>query len=685
MPSRKPLAAAIALSVALPLQAAESLDPVSVTAAPFVTTVEDSPTAVDVVEGEEKRRQQGASLGALVEDIPGVSNISTGSQVGKPVIRGLSGSRIRVLSGGVAQDHQQYGVRHLPNVDPFLAERVEVVRGPQSVLYGSDALGGAVNLVPRAVPEAPGSSLLRGRVTTGFRGNNAEGMLGVEAEGARDGWGWTAALSRRDAGDLTTPDEPTFAESGVGNDPKFTGELDHTDYEILAGTLGLGHAGDYGRWSLRYTHWDNEQNFLLPNGKPLGQNLENDELALEGEFWAGEWLVKPRLVRQDNVRQAAPAGIAYQDMDLDALGLDVRRERTTLRLGAEHPRVAGWRGEVGVEAVAVDQDLRAGELTPDAERDGLAVYAFEERRFGPVRVQAGARLDRLEQSANNDAHRSGLDTRGREYEVFSGSLGANWEVARGWNLRAGLARGFRAPSIFELYADGVHGGVAAYQQGDPALTEETSLNTDLGLAWRGERANASITVYRNRIDDYIFLRNTGEEQGGLPLYRADQGDARLDGVELAAGWRIGGGLSLEGAFEAVDGELTDAGADLPLLPADTLRARLAWEHGSWRELRDLRAFVGVKHARAREAAGRYEPFSQFDAKPFGTASTDDYTLWSVGAGFDLALAGDRAVALDLRVENLLDEAYRDFLDTYKGYALGAGRNVMLTASVPFGS
>ena len=523
MPRLKPLAVAVPLVLASPVMAGETLEAVSVTATPFSAKTGDSPTAVDVVEGPEKRRRQGASLGELVEDVPGVSNVSTGSQVGKPVIRGLSGNRIRILSDGVAQDHQQYGVRHLPNVDPFLASRAEVVRGPMSVLYGSDAMGGVVNLVPRAIPvAAPGEGFVNGRAATEYRSNNEESMLGLEAEGASGGWGWTAAASRRDGGNITTPDEATFDETGRSSDPKFTGELDHTDFELADGTLGVGHSGEYGRVSLRLTRWQSEQNFLLPDGEPLGQNLENDEAAIKGEFWtAGDWLIKPQLAWQSNLRQAAPAGTAYQDLDEDRLGLDVRRDRQTLKLGAEHPVVDGWRGEFGTEVVRVDQYLRDGHLTPDAGREGVALYGFEEKSFGPVRVQVGARFDHLEQSAERDEYFDQVDTQTREYDVATGSVGAAWRIDDRWTLKGNLGRGFRAPSIFELYADGVHGGVAAVQKGDPTLTEETSLNTDLGLAWQGETTGAEVTVYRNRIDDYIFLENTGATQDGANDHQWD--------------------------------------------------------------------------------------------------------------------------------------------------------------------
>jgi iron complex outermembrane receptor protein/hemoglobin/transferrin/lactoferrin receptor protein len=681
----------LSLLISSSLLAAEgeptTLDVLTVTATPFASEARKNPSAVDLVSGEEKRRRQNASLGDLLDEIPGISNLSTGSQVGKPVIRGLSGNRVRVLADGLAQDHQQYGVRHLPNVDPFLAERVEVVRGPMSVLYGSDAMGGVVNLVPRRIPAtAAGESLLQGRLTGSYGSNNDEGMLGLEAEGARGDFGWTLALSQRNAGDLTSPDEPTFAESGEKGDPKFTGRLEHTDFQLRDGALGLGYSGDFGNLSLRLSHWDNEQNFLLPNGNVTGQNLENGNLALAGEFWtANDWLIKSTLGWQQNLRQAA-TGIGHAELNEENMTLDLVTDRYSLKLAAENPEINGWRGELGLELLGKAQDLRRGHLVPDARQRSQALYAFEAAEFGRLGLQLGARYDNISLHAQADENFPVVDTHQREWSVWTGSAGLSWALNPRWQLVGTLGRGFRAPSIFELYADGVHGGVAAYQRGNPALEAETSLNTDLGLRWQVAGLSLSATLFHNLIDNYIYLANSGETHtgSGLPIYQVQQDDARLQGVELALNGPLTRWLELQASYEAVSGELTRSDRDLPLLPANRLRAELRLHRQAWRGLRALRAHLGVNHAWDKEAAGPYEPFAQFDNTPFGTASTEAYTLWQLGAGFDWPLHGGRAVAVDLRIENMFDTAYRDFLDTYKGYALGPGRNLVLNLSVPFG-
>lgn len=662
--------------------AADRLGVITITATPFATPTEQGPSAVDVLEGDEKQRTETLSLGATLDDLPGVATIATGGQVGNPVIRGLSGNRIRVLADGVAQDYQQYGVRHPANVDPLLAERIEVVRGPMSVLYGSDALGGVVNMISPDLPVAPDGSEVAGRLTSGFASNNNEKLLGGEIRAAKDGFGLVVSGTWRDAGDMRTPSTATFAESGRTGDPRFTGRLDHTDHENRDGRIAFGYTGEQGEVEVSYTDWRSRQNFLLADGNPVGQHLENRDWAIRGEYaLADNWLLKSRLHWQENVRQAL-TGADYDTLDSQGPDLDIRRDRRTARLGVEHPEWAGWQGEVGVERADVDQDLRVGGLTPDAEREAWAIYAFEQRDIGPVTLQLGARVDRIEQSAERSTAFPAIDTRERDYTVASGSAGLAWAIDDHWTVKANLGRGFRAPSIFELYADGVHGGVAAVQKGDPSLTEETSLNADLGLQWRSEQVEWSATVYRNRIADYIYLANTDTTQGPLPVYEARQDDARLEGIELAGQWQFARHWTIDGGLDVVRGELDD-GRDLPLMPADSLRAGLAFDHGGGETFRDWHVRLGASHHFEKDAAGPYEPFAQFDNDSFGTASTDDYTLVSLGAGVSIPFQNETDLRLTLEVDNLLDETYRDFLDTYKGYALGMGRNVRLRADLAF--
>ncbi|WP_350166310.1 TonB-dependent receptor [Algiphilus sp.] len=676
----------------------EAMSPVVVTGAPTPGTPLRQSSQIDVMQAPEKDEVEGTSLGETLDGFAGVNNISTGNNVGKPVIRGLSGLRVRVMTDGIGLDHQQYGVRHPPNIDPFLSERIDVVRGAQSVLYGSDALGGVINVRPYALPYGEslgGDTLLR------YASNNGQFDSGLRIGGGSENWALQGALVRRDAGNIEVPDEPTFFppppdDPAKRSAPAYSGELDFTDFEQLNGTLATGFRNEAGEWALRYTRWDNEQNFLLPppaGMKPppegeegIGQFLEDEQLRLDGRFEAAGMSWKPTVAWQNNVRQSNAAG---NDLSVPFDGtIDIEFDQYTARLEAVHGPALGLDGGTfGVEYMRKDQASRGRvQLTPGGDVENLGVFAFEERAFGPLLLQAGLRFDHREtvaresETASDETNFDGVSR--NSYSVVTGSLGGSFALTDTLTLASNIGRGFRAPTLFELHVNGTHGGVAAVQKGDPNLEEETSLSSDLSLRWVTQDTRVIASVYRNAIDGYIFPRDTGQSaDNGLPIFQYDQDDAELIGAELAVRQQVTQWLALSATAETVEGEFTDSNDELPLLPADNVEVSARFTPAGTDLLREPFAELGVRYAASKDAAPG-EPFSQFDGAPFGSASTDSYALLDLSAGVSTPVFGKDA-RLSVAVRNLLDEDYRNFLDTYKGYALSPGRDVVVTARVPF--
>lgn len=665
---------------------------VTVTGSAYASDPLNTAADVDALGGRTKLSEQSASLGATLEDMPGVTNISTGSQVGKPVIRGLSGNRVRVMSDGTPMDFQQFGVRHMPNVDPLLSQRIEVVRGASSVLYGSDALGGAVNVLPNKIPTPTGShARVVGRVYGSYATNNLERMGALHLQGVHGGFGWTGTLVRRFSGNLRTPSAPTYLESGVSTDPKFTGTLDHTDFSQLNGQLGLGYTADYGKIDAHYTRWSNEQNFLLPDGSGEGQRLSNDNLELSGLYSRIPGvLVHGKFTYTHNMRKAGEPGTTRKELNDQTVALNLTIDSYTGRVEIEHSPIGILSGKAGAEYMHQDQNTLGSELlVPPARIDNIGFFAFEEASLGRLKLSAGARFDVRTQREEPtilympvpNAASVGDNLRQR-YHAFSGSVGATYRLTDKLALAANIGRGFRAPSVFELHVDGVHGGVAAYQVGDSNLKEELSLNTDLSLRWRSEKLHAKVTVYRNVIDNYIYLRETDQVRDGFAVWNTTQGNAMLLGGDASFQAQPLSWLQLRGSFETVKGTNRDADEDLPMLPATKTSGEVRFTRALLGPAEQLYLGVKVSHSASKNAAGAYEPFSQFDSMPFGTASTGAYTLADLNLGFELPLFGHRA-DFTVQVKNLFNETYRDFLDTYKGYALGTGRNLIMKVSVPF--
>ncbi len=563
-----------------------------------------------------------------------------------------------------------------------------MVRGASSLLYGSGALGGAIDVqAPAFVFMPEGESEAVADTLFVYHSNNGQWDTGAKARASSDQFSLDAGIMGRSAGDLTTPNAATAAESGHPSDPKFTGELPFTNFDQLNAQFGAGVLTDVGEFGVRYNQWNNENNFLLPTGQGIGLWLNNDQLQLTGAMpLASDWELKPTLSWQHNLRRANSPG---QPLSAGYDGtIHLEFDRYVARLEAIHGPLGPFDGgTLGVEYSNKIQYSRGTTvLAPGGEVSNLALFAFESKDIGDWTLQAGLRHDWHSVTGDAGKTRAPVNFVGRDshdYSVFTGSLGAVYRLTDQVAIASNLGRGFRAPSLFELYADGVHGGVAAIQEGDPNLEPETSINVDLGLRWNTPRLQGSATVYRNAISDYIYLQDTGRSRNGLPIFAYQQDDALLTGLELEASWQLTDRLELGGTLDLVRGTNDRTDEDLPLLPADSLRLEATYWFAERGPIREPYLTLGMRHAAAKDAAPG-EPFSQFDLLPFGTASTDAYTLADLDLGFAFRAFGNRLARVDLTVRNLFDTEYRDFLDTYKGYALSPGRDIRISLSVPFG-
>ena len=648
---------------------------------------------IDVLEGLEKQVRQGASLGQTLEHLAGVRVLDTGNNAGIPVIRGLTGNRIRILSNSIGVDHQQFGIRHQPNIDPFLSDRVEVARGAASLLYGSDAIGGVIDVHGLPLDHTDdGSRRNTLDLRADYASNNEQRDLAVRGASSGDRFTVAAGYVWREGDEIEAPDSATAVESGNGSDPKFTGTLPFTDFEQQNGELALGWRGDRATTSLRLSTWDNEQNYLLPPGAGIGLGLENTELQLRTDYRldVGEtrWTLRPTLAWQNNRRRANAPGNPRSGL-FDG-NIEIEFDQYVARFEALHEGEGLFdRGTLGVEFRQRDQESRGRNvLSPGGEVSAFGAFAYEERQFRLLLLQAGLRYDRIEtegDAGKTTATPSFTGTVGNSYDVVTGALGGSYPLGEHFTLAANAARGFRAPSIFEQFAQGVHGGVAAVQLGNPDLDPEESLNLDLSLRWRFDRLRGDLTVYQNRIDDYIFLTDTGNQAAnGLPVFVHEQADATLQGIEAEVAMDLATDWSLRLVLDLIDTENDDTGADLPLAPANEVLTELTWQPGAFLGLTRPYARASVRYADAKDAAPG-EPFQQFDRNPvFGSASTGSYWLVNFAAGAFLPGPGERDIRVNLELRNAFDETYRDFLNTYKGYALNPGRDLRLTLEIPLG-
>lgn len=656
---------------------------ITVTALPWAASPLETPQSVDQVEQEAVASEAISSIGDAIAHLPGVDSIGTGDALGTPVIRGVSESRVRIVNDGAPMNHQQWSFRHSPNIEPLFAERIEVVRGPSSVMWGPDALGGVVNVVQPPLPMAPpGESAFHGDAGLGYSDNTGQVQGQLSLEGARNGFGWRAGLARRDAGDIETP----------------AGSLPGTDFEQTNAVVAVGHTGRWGSARLRWNHWEDDVGFYFPEGNPnvgFRLDLEDDSYVADLALPTGAGEVEVLLSHQGNRRRAfPPTAPAYP-----APAIDLRLETNTARASFQHREWGPVKGSVAAEYRDVENEvLGPVPLVPNYEDRGYSVMALEEARWLPsadgeferLIATLGLRWDssRLAIPAGEANVPEGFD---RDYSSVTGSVGLVYRASEEFALALNAGRGWRPPNAFELFAKGDHVGVGAFQLGNPNLEEETAASLELSARYESAHWRVVATGFRSDIDDYIYLVELTEEEVleidptlPRPVFYYRQADAVIDGLELSADVVPWEPLALGLIYSQVNTENRSTGSSLPQTPPDriTLFARFSGpERGRidapFVELESVWVDDGVPSG----------PDEVFYGRPFG-AATDSYNLLNLRAGVRVdTKVGE--LALNLTVLNLLDEEYTDFLYPYKGFgydgrpALNPGRDIRVMTRFVF--
>ena len=637
-----------------------------------------SPLPTSALTAAELRREHGVSLAQTLTRLPGVRSLSTGEQVGKPVIRGLSGARVLVLDDGMRLEDYSWSDEDGPSVDARLAERVEVIRGPASVLYGSDALGGVVNAIPAAIPDARvAGAFRRGQLELYGASNNREagGVFGLE--GARGRYGARVAFVGRVGQDVHTP----------------AGEIHNTGF--LAGNgeaaLGIHHTGG-AESTLRLAHYGGEFKLLETDAPPGGTTADeggparvtlDDRVQLAHRRRLGGFDVEARGQFQRHLLQEkADNPNPVPGEPKEATVFDLLLNTASVDLLAHHgPAEGALRGTVGVSGLVQRNDSRGiVPLVPDASIASGGAFAFERLAVGSrLALLAGVRGDARHLTADADP-RLALGDQSRSYTAATGDVGAVYRLAPSLALAVNAGRAWRAPTLFELFANGPRLGEGRYEYGDSTLKPERSFNLDASLRWDSPRAHAEVATFHTAVSDFIYIAPTNQTQNGLRVYRYDRGDATLVGGETSASVEATDALTLRGRFDAVRGTNTTIDDPLPLMPP--LRAALGAEVRAPAG-RFGRPYLGVdvEHVARQDRLSRAERDATVEPGRF-PLSTGAYTLLDVGAGLAVPIAG-RTTHLDLRVRNATDRRYRDFLNRYKEFAYAPGMNVVVRASTSF--
>jgi iron complex outermembrane receptor protein len=653
----------------------------------------NAPTKQTVmITSAELDEHRGQTLGDALKTVNGVTTLQTGPSISKPVIHGLHSQRITVMNAGVAQEGQQWGAEHAPEIDPFSISTIEVLKGAATVEYGAGAIGGVIRVEPRELPTTP---IIGGEFTANGFTNNRQGAASVLLEGgipSVEGMGWRVQASGRKAGNSET------REYWLGN----------TGFEELNASAALGYAaedytikGYYSHFGTSLgvylgSHFGNQDDLMraITAGRPLTEydfsyTIAGPKQVIAHDLWtvnatyrlSDAWKIESQYGYQVNNRQEFDARKRYNDtiskvpvpsfsLDLTSMTLD-----TKLRYTPDGELSATF-GASGLLQVNVGQSFTY--LIPNFSVSGVSGYAIGTWTTPELIVNSGFRLDVRSQRTYQYSPKNVPDS-SVTYTGLSGSLGALWSLSSITSLAGNLSTTYRIPSINELYSDGVHHGTAQYEIGDRTLKPERGISADATFKVTTPSVVAEIGAYLHYFDGFIYsapaLRTILTLRGAFPVFEYRQTRAMITGVDANFTYIATEVVRLDAALSWLVGNNMDAREALFQMPAPRAKLGAHLHLGDWGEL--LHNYLEINgQFVARQT--NYPENADYIPPPAG------YALFDVSAGTEIPISETHKIHLNAAVQNMFDRDYRDYLSRFRYFTADVGRTFIIRLKIPFG-
>lgn len=648
---------------------------VIVTGSAFTTDHARSSLSIEPLEKKQLQTVGATNITDAIAQIPGVSGITTGGGISKPVIRGLGYNRIVTVNEGLRQEGQQWGDEHGLEIDQFSADRIEVLKGPASLMYGSDALGGVINIL-EPVPVAMGT--IRAEINAQYSFNNRMSANSLMAEGNQKGFVWRMRGTYKDAGAYKTPEEAVYNSSFneqngnvmFGLNRKWGYQHMHvSSYHAKFGLI----EGERDSASGQFL---NAEGIIVSNVDAYTrridlpfQKVDHLKISSVGSYFIGKGNLRSVIGWQQNDRREFSASIVNP-------GLFFRLNTFSIDLKYYFPEVKGVEMVAGISALhQVSQNKGIEFLIPAYGMSEGGSFFSAKKNFNRWTINAGARIDFREvQGKQLDSLFSAFHS---NVNAVSASAGTTYEVNEQLHLKFNIGRGFRAPNISELAANGVHEGTFRYEIGSPNLNPETSLQWDLGMGYESKKAGLELSLFYNTINNFIYYRNSNAEVKevdgvSFPAYRYIQGNSVLYGAEFMFDYHVTEPLHFENKIAFVIGDNNDENKALPFVPPLHWNSELSYSilKNADRPLRELQAKIFV------DVYSKQNRIDNFETETKGA------TLFGASMNADIEL-GKMLCSLFVLGNNLGDIVYYNHLSRLKDAGISAmGRNITVGLTIP---
>lgn len=685
---------------------------VTVTGVSTSTSIRKTPVPITIVRQDELLQTPSTNIIDALSKQAGISQVGTGPAISKPVIRGLGFNRVVVINDGIRQEGQQWGEEHGIEIDESSVNRVEILKGPASLMYGSDALAGVINIISN-VPVAEGT--VKGNVLGNYQNNNHLYTTHAGIGGNQNGFGWNAYGSLRSAGDYKNEYDGKVLNSPFNekNYGAFVGLNKSWGYSRLLWNsfnqdLGVieGERDELTGKFLVFAGTPEERIAIendLQSRKPLPpfQKVNHNKFILDNNFNIDNSRLKIILGYQDNKRKEF-AEVEEQQQNNPELFFDLKT--TIYNVHWVLPEKNKWRTTIGFNGLSQHNENRGKEeIIPDYRFSDAGLFIYSQGFFNNYTLSGGFRFDNrsIDSKEEIDNGTTKFEAFKKSFSNFSGGIGISYEPSQTVTLKANIGRGFRAPNLAELASNGAHEGTNRWEYGSKNLKSEQSVQLDGEVDLNNEHLTLGMNVFYNRINNYIFYRRLNSVFGGdsivvddngeeLQSFQFDQSNARLYGFEISLDlhphpldW-----LHFENKLSFVRGKFNNnifESDNLPQIPAPRWLSELRADFK--KAGKNFRNFYIMM-----EADNNLKQENAFYAYNTETA-TPGYTLLNVGVGTDLANKNKTVFSIHLSVNNITDKAYQNHLSRLKYTAMNAmtgrrgvfnmGRNFSIKLNVPF--
>ncbi|MCX7097401.1 MAG: TonB-dependent receptor [Methylococcales bacterium] len=637
-----------------------------------------------VLSGDKLRTKMGNTVGETLGNELGINSQSFGSGVGAPVIRGQSGPRVRVMQNSVGNnDVSSLSPDHANAVNPIIAERIEVLRGPSTLLYGNGAIGGIVNVIDNRIPEQIPDKLLGGALEQRYDSASTETSTALKLEGGKGLFAYHADGFYRDQGNTYIGGQPIDEAAARASDPTLEGTavldnpeglLRNSNARSKGGSVGASLVGEVGLVGAAINSLDN--NYGIPdNGTgspPVRVQMNQTKYDFKGQ------LNKPFALAEELRMKFGYTDYKHVELDDGMPATTFLNESYESRLELEHQPIGIVKGVLGFQSVNSQfSALGAEAIVPKSDIDSYGLFAVESFNVGKVTYELGVRGE-WQGIKPSETYNS------VSYVPLSGSVSALWDITKQHQLNFAVTQSQRAPQIQELFSKGVHEATRSYELGDAGLNKEVSYNLDLGYRFNADWLTAELNLFHNWVNDYIYQQQTsavynetaeaiessctGGPGACLPILQTTQANAIFRGFEAKTLFPL-----MENRYGALDltlfGDYTrgtfNQGGDVPRMPPLRYGLQLNYEKSDWSA--DLRLTRGEAQTRAGD----------------NQTNTPSYVLLNLGTQYHLASFDDADVMLFAKAKNLLNDNIRNSTSYLRNFAPEAGRSAEIGFRVDY--